>query len=245
MGWDSFGLPAENAAIDRGVNPKDWTVQNISEMKTQLDQLGFDFDWDREVSTCSPDYYKHTQQIFKEMKKAGLAYKDDSSYVNWDPVDMTVLANEQIDANGCSWRSGAKVEKKHMSQWYLDIVNYAPEMLKELEGLDQWPQAVKESQRSWIGEQKGFNLQTRLSNSQNGESLKLDAFVDKSEVKLLNHARFLALNYEALSTDDKALLFDDDLHQQFEQYFKEVNELQLKGQNLKDSKQLEPGLKLD
>ena len=144
MGWDSFGLPAENAAIDRGINPKDWTVQNISDMKSQLIQMGFDFDWDKELSTSSPEYYKHTQQIFKAMRDEGVAYQEES-YVNWDPVDQTVLANEQIDQKGRSWRSGAVVQKKLMKQWYLDILKYAPEMLSQLDSLDQWPKAVKES----------------------------------------------------------------------------------------------------
>ena len=134
MGWDSFGLPAENAAIDRGISPKVWTEKNIQEMKTQLIGMGFDFDWDCELSTSDERYYKHTQQLFKSMLNDGLAKKQES-FVNWDPVDQTVLANEQIDSEGRSWRSGAKVEKRMMEQWYLDIVKYAPEMLEGLEGL--------------------------------------------------------------------------------------------------------------
>jgi leucyl-tRNA synthetase len=123
MGWDAFGLPAENAAIERGIMPGAWTMQNIAHMKKQLLQLGFDFDWSQEVATCSPEYYKWTQWIFLQMFKRGLAYQRES-YVNWDPVDMTVLANEQVDALGKSWRSGAVVEKKLMKQWYLRLTDY-------------------------------------------------------------------------------------------------------------------------
>ena len=132
MGWDSFGLPAENAAIERSISPKTWTLKNIEETKEQLERMGFDFDWDREIKTSEPDYYKHTQNIFVEMMKRQIAYKA-NRMVNWDPVDHTVLANEQIDANGNSWRSGAKAEKKMLSQWMLNIRAYADEML---EGLD-------------------------------------------------------------------------------------------------------------
>lgn len=114
MGWDAFGLPAENAAIDRGVQPREWTEQNIKEMRQELDAMGFSFDWDREVTTCNPDYYGQTQRVFKMMLDRGLAYKQDAK-VNWDPVDQTVLANEQIDSNGRSWRSGAQVETKMLT----------------------------------------------------------------------------------------------------------------------------------
>ena len=132
MGWDSFGLPAENAAIARGVSPKKWTDSNISETKKQLIAMGFDFDWDRELSTCKPDYYKHTQDIFRKMHEKGIAYKQDA-VVNWDPIDQTVLANEQIDAKGRSWRSGAVAERKVLSQWILKIRKYADEMLDSLD----------------------------------------------------------------------------------------------------------------
>ena len=143
MGWDSFGLPAENAAIERDISPKVWTDKNIKDTKEELESMGFDFDWDREVSTCQPDYYKHTQQIFSDMYKRGLAYKKDAM-VNWDPVDQTVLANEQIDAKGRSWRSGAVAERKVLSQWMLKIRQYADEMLENLDELEKWPDVVKE-----------------------------------------------------------------------------------------------------
>lgn len=161
MGWDSFGLPAENAAIQRNVHPKTWTASNIAEMKAQLSRLGFSFDWDRELATHEPDYYKHTQEIFSLLYRNGLAYKKDA-YVNWDPVDQTVLANEQIDANGCSWRSGAKVEQKLLRQWFLNIRKYADEMLEDLDQLDKWNSHVKELQRGWIGRSYGAKLKFKL-----------------------------------------------------------------------------------
>ena len=126
-------------------------------MKSQINRMGYDFDWDRELSTSDPLYYKHTQKIFIELFKRGLAYKKDA-YVNWDPVDNTVLANEQIDANGCSWRSGAKAEKKLLRQWFLNIRQYADEMLADLNKLDKWNDTVKELQRSWIGKSTGAQV---------------------------------------------------------------------------------------
>ena len=126
MGWDAFGLPAENAAIDRGVHPAKWTYQNIAQMKTQLKELGLSYDWEREVATCSPDYYKWTQWSFIQFMQAGLAYQNEAA-VNWDPIDQTVLANEQVDSEGKSWRSGAKVERKLLKQWFLKITAYAEE----------------------------------------------------------------------------------------------------------------------
>lgn len=157
MGWDSFGLPAENAAIQRNVPPKQWTVKNISDMKAQLIRMGFQFDWDRELATHDPSYYKHTQHIFSLLYQHGLAYRKEA-YVNWDPVDNTVLANEQIDANGCSWRSGAKVEKKQLNQWFLNIRKYADEMLEDLDQLEKWNYHVKELQKGWIGKSYGAKI---------------------------------------------------------------------------------------
>ena len=124
MGWDAFGLPAENAAIERNIHPAKWTQSNIAQMKVQLDALGILFDWDKEIATCSPSYYKWTQWMFLQFMDAGLAYQKEA-VVNWDPIDMTVLANEQVDSEGISWRSGAKVERKQLRQWFLKITDYA------------------------------------------------------------------------------------------------------------------------
>ncbi len=157
MGWDAFGLPAENAAIERGISPSVWTKKNISHMKSQLKLLGLSVDWDREFATCDENYYVWTQYLFLELYKAGLVYQKESE-VNWDPIDNTVLANEQVDSEGKSWRSGALVEKKLLKQWFLRITNYAEELLKDLEKLDNWPERVKIMQDNWIGKSIGTNI---------------------------------------------------------------------------------------
>jgi leucyl-tRNA synthetase len=158
MGWDAFGLPAENAAIKHGVPPAKWTYQNIAQMRQQLQRLGLSIDWSREVATCSPDYYKWTQWIFLQFLKAGLAYQKEAA-VNWDPVDQTVLANEQVDSEGRSWRSGAKVERKLLRQWFLKITDYAEELLQDLDSLTGWPERVKLMQANWIGKSTGAYLE--------------------------------------------------------------------------------------
>lgn len=157
MGWDAFGLPAENAAIDRGVHPAQWTYENIAQMRGQLQRLGLSYDWDREVTTCSPDYYRWTQWIFLEFLKAGLAYQKEAA-VNWDPIDQTVLANEQVDSEGRSWRSGAKVERRLLKQWFFKITAYADQLLKDLDQLDGWPERVKLMQENWIGKSTGAEV---------------------------------------------------------------------------------------
>ncbi|MBD2741445.1 leucine--tRNA ligase [Coleofasciculus sp. FACHB-1120] len=157
MGWDAFGLPAENAAIDRGIAPGKWTYQNIAQMRHQLQQLGLSIDWNREVATCSPDYYKWTQWSFLQFLKAGLAYQKEAA-VNWDPIDQTVLANEQV-IDGKSWRSGAKVERKMLRQWFLKITDYAEQLLNDLDKLSGWPERVKLMQANWIGKSTGAYLE--------------------------------------------------------------------------------------
>jgi leucyl-tRNA synthetase len=157
MGWDAFGLPAENAAIERGIPPAKWTYQNIAQMRQQLDQLGISFDWEREVTTCSPDYYKWTQWIFLQFFQAGLAYQKEAT-VNWDPIDQTVLANEQVDSEGKSWRSGAKVERKLLRQWFLKITEYAEQLLNDLDKLTGWPEKVRLMQANWIGKSIGAQV---------------------------------------------------------------------------------------
>ncbi|MBD2520497.1 leucine--tRNA ligase [Nostoc sp. FACHB-973] len=158
MGWDAFGLPAENAAIDRGVPPAKWTYQNIAQMRQQLQRLGLSIDWECEVATCSPEYYKWTQWIFLQFLQAGLAYQKEAA-VNWDPIDQTVLANEQVDNEGRSWRSGAIVERKLLRQWFFKITDYAEELLNDLDKLTGWPERVKLMQANWIGKSTGAYLE--------------------------------------------------------------------------------------
>lgn len=157
MGWDAFGLPAENAAIERSVEPGRWTEQNIAQMRGQLDALGLSLDWEREVTTCQPDYYRWTQWIFLELFAAGLAYQKEAA-VNWDPVDQTVLANEQVDSQGRSWRSGALVERRLLRQWFLGITHYAKDLLDDLTLLEGWPERVRTMQANWIGRSTGTQV---------------------------------------------------------------------------------------
>ena len=163
MGWDAFGLPAENAAIQNKVNPKNWTNQNIENMKNQLQSLGLSYDWSKELRTCDPSYYKWEQLIFKKFHEAGLVYRK-KSLVNWDPVDKTVLANEQV-IDGKGWRSGAQVELKEIDQWFIKITNYADELLESLDALD-WPENVKLMQKNWIGKSNGAEIKYQLENSE-------------------------------------------------------------------------------
>ncbi|WP_150465117.1 leucine--tRNA ligase [Francisella sp. SYW-2] len=163
MGWDAFGLPAENAAIKHKKSPYEWTKSNIAYMRSQLDSLGFSFDWSREIATCDEDYYKWEQWFFIQLYKKGLAYRK-NSVVNWDPVDQTVLANEQV-VDGRGWRSGALVEKKEIPQWFLKITDYADELLKDIDQLDGWPEAVKTMQTNWIGKSKGLTVKFKIQNS--------------------------------------------------------------------------------
>ena len=156
MGWDAFGLPAENAAIQNNLHPQEWTLKNISTMKSQLKRLGLSIDWDKELSTCDEKYYKHQQIIFSNFFKNNLVYKK-ASYVNWDPVDNTVLANEQV-IDGKGWRSGATVERKKLSQWFLNITKYSDELLNSLENLKGWPEKVKLMQKNWIGKSEGCEI---------------------------------------------------------------------------------------
>lgn len=163
MGWDAFGLPAENAAIERGVHPKGWTYDNIAAMRTQLKSIGFAYDWGREFATCDPEYYRHEQRFFLQMLKAGLAYRKES-YVNWDPVDQTVLANEQV-VDGCGWRSGAPVERRKLSQWFLKITDFAEDLLDGLKSLERWPEKVRLMQEKWIGKSSGARIRFAVAGS--------------------------------------------------------------------------------
>ncbi|KAM0526895.1 hypothetical protein ACHAPS_003472 [Verticillium nonalfalfae] len=160
MGWDAFGLPAENAAIERGINPATWTTSNIAKMKEQLGKMHGSWDWSKEITTCDPEFYKHTQKLFLMLHERGLAYQAESE-VNWDPVDLTVLANEQVDANGCSWRSGAKVEKRQLKQWFFRISEFRDALLADLEALakeEAWPERVLAMQKNWLGKSTGATV---------------------------------------------------------------------------------------
>ncbi|MYL96542.1 leucine--tRNA ligase [Novosphingobium sp. FGD1] len=161
MGWDAFGMPAENAAMEKGVHPGGWTRENIANMKAQLKRLGFALDWSREIATCEPEYYGHEQALFLDLYEHGLVYRKESA-VNWDPVDQTVLANEQV-IDGRGWRSGALVEKRKLSQWFLKITDFAEELLEGLSTLDKWPEKVRTMQENWIGKSQGLQFRFDLS----------------------------------------------------------------------------------
>jgi leucyl-tRNA synthetase len=160
MGWDSFGMPAENAARQNKLDPKTWTEKNIAVMRSQLKRLGLSIDWDKEISTCSPDYYKHQQEFFLELYDKGLVYRKES-YVNWDPVDQTVLANEQV-IDGKGWRSGAVVERKKLNQWFFKITKFSKELLESLDTLKEWPNKVKVMQQNWIGKSYGCEVKFKI-----------------------------------------------------------------------------------
>ena len=160
MGWDSFGMPAENAARENNLDPKEWTEKNISTMKTQLKRLGLSIDWDREISTCSPSYYKHQQLFFLELYDKGLVYRKEN-YVNWDPVDQTVLANEQV-IDGKGWRSGSQVERKKLNQWFFNISKFSEQLLNGLDSLPEWPNKVKTMQKNWIGKSFGCEIDFKI-----------------------------------------------------------------------------------
>ncbi len=175
MGWDAFGLPAENAAIQHGVPPAQWTRDNIAHMKGQLKQFGFGYDWERELATCDPDYYKWEQWFFTRLMEKGLAYRKKAT-VNWDPVDQTVLANEQV-IDGKGWRSDAPVEKRDIEQWFLRITDYAQELLDDLDQLDGWPEQVVTMQRNWIGRSEGVRMVFEIA----GRDEKLEIFTTRPD----------------------------------------------------------------
>lgn len=175
MGWDAFGLPAENAAMERKIHPKSWTYDNIAAMRNQLKALGLSIDWDREIATCHPGYYKHQQSQFLDFLKAGLAYKKESM-VNWDPVDLTVLANEQV-IDGRGWRSGAVVEKRTLSQWFFKITAFADDLLEQLDTMDRWPDRVRLMQRNWIGRSSGAFITFELE----GHDARLEVFTTRPD----------------------------------------------------------------
>ncbi|MEX0504318.1 leucine--tRNA ligase [Alphaproteobacteria bacterium LSUCC0719] len=205
MGWDAFGLPAENAAMERGVHPGDWTTENIGAMRSQLRGMGLSYDWDRELATCTPDYYRHEQRMFLKFLEKGLAYRKES-WVNWDPVENTVLANEQV-VDGCGWRSGAPVERRLLSQWFLKITEFADELLGAIEGLERWPDRVRLMQQNWIGRSEGARVRFALSAPGPDATDGIDVFTTRPDT--LFGASFLAIaaNHPlavAIGRDDSA-----------------------------------------
>lgn len=185
MGWDAFGLPAENAAIQNKTHPAKWTYHNIDTMKAQLKTMGLSYDWDREIATCAPEYYRHEQKMFLDFLKAGLAYRKES-WVNWDPVENTVLANEQV-IDGKGWRSGAPVEKKKLSQWFLKITAYGDDLLEEIKGLERWPDKVRLMQENWIGRSEGARIHFEIT----GRSDPLEIYTTRPDT--LFGASFMAI----------------------------------------------------
>ncbi|HSX85854.1 MAG TPA: leucine--tRNA ligase, partial [Cellvibrio sp.] len=178
MGWDAFGLPAENAALKHNTAPAKWTYSNTDHMRTQLKQLGFGFDWSRELTTCTPEYYKWEQWFFTRLYEKGLVYKKMST-VNWDPIDQTVLANEQV-IDGRGWRSGALVERKEIPQWFIKITDYAEELLNDLDKLPNWPEQVKTMQRNWIGKSRGLEMRFDLASAV-GEFTSFDIYTTRPD----------------------------------------------------------------
>jgi leucyl-tRNA synthetase len=193
MGWDAFGMPAENAAIDRGVHPKSWTYDNIATMKRQLQSMGLALDWSREIATCDPSYYRHEQAMFIDFMQAGLVERK-VSMVNWDPVDHTVLANEQV-IDGRGWRSGALVEKRELAQWFLKITAYSQELLSALDGLGKWPEKVRLMQKNWIGRSEGMRFSFALED----ESGKL--LDERLTVYTTRHDTIFGASFCAISAD--------------------------------------------
>ncbi len=179
MGWDAFGLPAENAAMAKGVHPGEWTKHNISVMRGQLKGMGLSIDWGREIATCHPEYYRHEQQMFLDFLAAGLAYRKES-WVNWDPVDQTVLANEQV-IDGRGWRSGAPVEKRKLPQWMFRITAYAEDLLAALEGLERWPEKVRLMQRNWIGRSDGARIRFTIAADKDLEGESFEVFTTRPD----------------------------------------------------------------
>ncbi|HJQ60049.1 MAG TPA: leucine--tRNA ligase, partial [Vineibacter sp.] len=206
MGWDAFGLPAENAAMEKRVHPRKWTYENIAAMKAQLKSMGLSLDWSRELATCDPAYYRHQQKMFLDFWKAGLAYRKEA-WVNWDPVDNTVLANEQV-IDGKGWRTGATVERRKLAQWNLKITAFADELLERLDSMPRWPEKVRLMQANWIGKSEGARVFFDLIGAGLSSNEKLEIFTTRSDT--LFGASFMAISPDhplaaRLANDDQAL----------------------------------------
>nr|WP_321442763.1 leucine--tRNA ligase [uncultured Cohaesibacter sp.] len=205
MGWDAFGMPAENAAMQNKVHPKDWTYENIATMRAQLQLMGLSLDWDREFATCDVDYYHRQQMLFLDFVEKGLAYRKNAK-VNWDPVDQTVLANEQV-IDGKGWRSGAEVEQRELTQWFFKITDFAEDLLEEIDNLDRWPDKVRLMQSNWIGKSEGLQIRFQLTEESHGHS-EIEIFTTRPDT--LFGASFMGLSADhpltkALAEDNPAL----------------------------------------
>ena len=214
MGWDAFGLPAENAAIKNKVQPSKWTDENINNMKSQLKRMGFAYDWKRELATCNSDYYKWEQWFFIEMLKKGIAYQDEAE-VNWDPVEQTVLANEQVE-DGKGWRSGATIERKKLTQWFLKITDYAEEILKETDNLEGWPEQVRVMQKNWIGKSEGMEFSFEIQNNSN----PVTVFTTRPDT-------IMGVSFIALSSDHPISLELAKENSEIASFVKEINATKL------------------
>tara|TARA_B110000285_G_scaffold8237_1_gene8461 strand:+ start:489 stop:3023 length:2535 start_codon:yes stop_codon:yes gene_type:complete len=211
MGWDSFGMPAENAARQNNLDPKTWTESNIKTMRSQLKKLGLSIDWDKEISTCSPEYYKHQQEFFLELYDKGLVYRKEN-YVNWDPVDQTVLANEQV-VDGKGWRSGAIVERKKLNQWFFNISKFSEELLQGLDNLNNWPNKVKVMQKNWIGKSFGCEVEFKLESNKPIEKIK--CYTTRPDT-------LFGLSFLALSVDHSLAKYYE-IDEKFQEFKKECS----------------------
>ena len=210
MGWDAFGMPAENAAMERGVHPEGWTRDNIAAMRAQLKTLGFAIDWSREFATCDASYYGHEQALFLKFHAAGLVERREA-YVNWDPVDMTVLANEQV-IDGKGWRSGAEVERRKMAQWFLKITDFADELLDGLEELEHWPEKVRTMQANWIGRSRGLKFRFQLENCHPLQRRRRDSISARPGVgTVLRMAKPIPPPFTAFSPSPSPKMFEGSL----------------------------------
>ena len=200
MGWDAFGLPAENAALEKQVHPAKWTYENIANMREQLQSMGLSLDWSREFATCDVEYYRHQQKLFLDFLKHDLAYRRES-WVNWDPVEHTVLANEQV-IDGCGWRSGAPVERRQLSQWFFRITAFQDELLEALDDLERWPEKVRLMQANWIGRSEGARLRFAVQQATGQQAAEIAVFTTRPDT--IFGASFLALSPDHPLTSELA-----------------------------------------
>jgi len=232
MGWDAFGLPAENAAIENKVQPSDWTNRNIEKMRSEFKKMGFAYDWKREFATCDPDYYKWEQWFFIEMMNKGIAYQTEAD-VNWDPVEETVLANEQVE-DGKGWRSGANIERRKLKQWFLKITDYAEEMLQETDNLDGWPERVKAMQKNWIGRSEGMKFDFNYKK----EAPPISVFTTRPDT-------IMGVTFLAVSGDHPIALDLEKENKTIKAFLKDINSIKLSEADLAKQEKLgiDTGLK--